>query len=56
MTRHLWPRGLRARLLLAFVLVTVLGAAAAAWSSAGSASTALVASTQQRTTETIGQM
>ncbi|GAA3584303.1 HAMP domain-containing sensor histidine kinase [Amycolatopsis ultiminotia] len=42
------PRGLRARLLVAFVLVTVLGAAVAAWSSAGSASTALVNSTQQR--------
>ncbi|GLY92494.1 sensor histidine kinase [Actinoallomurus iriomotensis] len=53
MTRWLWPRGLRARLVVAFVLVTVLGAAAAAWSSAGSASAALVASTQQRLTETI---
>src|SRR5205823_11964911 len=49
----LWPRGLRARLLLAFVLVTVLGAAAAAWSSAGSASTALVTSTQRRIIETV---
>jgi two-component system, OmpR family, sensor histidine kinase MtrB len=47
------PRGLRTRLLVAFVLVTVIGAAAAAWSSAGSASTALVTSTQQRLTETI---
>lgn len=45
------PRGLRARLLVAFVLVTVLGAAAAAWSGAGSASTALVASAEQRLTE-----
>ncbi|WP_439381302.1 ATP-binding protein [Amycolatopsis lexingtonensis] len=45
------PRGLRPRLLVAFVLVTVLGAAAAAWSSAGSASTALVTSTQRRITE-----
>jgi two-component system sensor histidine kinase MtrB len=53
MTRRLWPRGLRARLVVAFVLVTVLGAAAAAWSSAGSASAALVTSTQQRLTETI---
>jgi two-component system sensor histidine kinase MtrB len=53
MTRRLWPRGLRARLVVAFVLVTVLGAAAAAWSSAGSASSALVTSTQQRLTETI---
>ncbi|MDQ7808535.1 HAMP domain-containing sensor histidine kinase [Amycolatopsis sp. A133] len=51
--RRLRPRGLRARLLVAFVLVTVLGAAAAAWSSAGSASTALVTSTQQRITEGI---
>ncbi|WP_075765261.1 sensor histidine kinase [Actinoalloteichus fjordicus] len=51
--RTLWPRGLRARLLVAFVLVTVLGAAAAAWSSAGSASTALVTSTQARLAETI---
>lgn len=50
-TPRLRPRGLRARLLVAFVLVTVLGAAAAAWSSAGSASTALVTSTQQRITE-----
>jgi two-component system, OmpR family, sensor histidine kinase MtrB len=49
----IWPRGLRARLLVAFALVTVLGAAAAAWSSAGSASTALVTSTQQRITETV---
>ncbi|HEX6354447.1 HAMP domain-containing sensor histidine kinase [Actinophytocola sp.] len=53
MNRRLWPRGLRARLLVAFVLVTVLGAAAAAWSSAGSASTALVTSTEQRLTESI---
>ncbi|MFL6125398.1 ATP-binding protein [Actinophytocola sp.] len=47
-----WPRGLRARLVVAFVVVTVLGAAAAAWSSAGSASTALVTSTQRRLVET----
>ncbi|MGH3249416.1 MAG: ATP-binding protein [Trebonia sp.] len=53
MTRWLWPRGLRARLLVAFVLVTVLGAASAAWSSARSASTALVTITQQRLTEAI---
>src|SRR5262245_605866 len=57
MTRWFWPRGLRVRLLVAFALVTVLGAAAAAWSGAGSASTALVASTQQRITETlVGQI
>ncbi|CAM3582681.1 HAMP domain-containing sensor histidine kinase [Kibdelosporangium persicum] len=53
MTRRFRPGGLRARLLVAFVLVTVLGAAAAAWSSAGSASSALVTSTQQRITGTI---
>ncbi|GAB3441940.1 HAMP domain-containing sensor histidine kinase [Streptomonospora sediminis] len=50
MIRRLWPTGLRTRLVVAFVLVTVLGAAAAAWASAGSASTALVASTQQQLT------
>ncbi len=49
----LWPRGLRTRLLVAFVLVTVVGAAAAAWSSAGSASTALVTTTQRRITDTV---
>ncbi|WP_330276031.1 HAMP domain-containing histidine kinase [Lentzea sp. NBC_00516] len=48
-----WPRGLRSRLLVAFVLVTVFGAGAAAWSSAGSASAALVTSAEQRLTETI---
>ena len=53
MTWRPWPRGLRARLLVAFVLVAVLGAATAAWSSAGSAGDALVAVTQQRVTETI---
>ncbi|MER6989075.1 HAMP domain-containing sensor histidine kinase [Saccharopolyspora hirsuta] len=53
MTWRPGPRGLRGRLLAAFVLVTVLGAAAAAWSSAGSASAALVASAQQRHTETV---
>ncbi|GAA1778939.1 HAMP domain-containing sensor histidine kinase [Streptomonospora arabica] len=52
MTGRSWLRGLRARLLVAFVLVTVLGAGAAAWSSAGSASRALVATTEQRITET----
>jgi len=45
--------GLRARLVVAFVLVTVLGAAAAAWSSAGSASAALVTATQARLCESI---
>ncbi|MFF0145544.1 two-component system sensor histidine kinase MtrB [Amycolatopsis sulphurea] len=45
-----WLRGLRPRLLVAFVLVTVVGAAAAAWSSAGTASAALVSSAQERLT------
>lgn len=53
MTWRWWPRGLRARLLVAFALVTVLGAVAAAWSSAGTASNALVTSTQQRLIETV---
>jgi two-component system, OmpR family, sensor histidine kinase MtrB len=48
-----WPRGLRPRLLVAFVAVTVLGASAAAWASAESASNALVTTTQQRLTETL---
>ncbi|WP_394619348.1 sensor histidine kinase [Lentzea sp. JNUCC 0626] len=47
------PRGLRSRLLVAFVLVTVFGAGAAAWSSAGSASAALVTSAEQRLTESV---
>lgn len=47
------PRGLRPRLLVAFVLATVLGAAAAAWSSTESASERLVESTQQRITESV---
>jgi two-component system sensor histidine kinase MtrB len=51
--RRLWPRGLRARLVVAFVLVTVVAAAATAWSSAGSASTALATSTQQRLTDDV---
>ncbi|WP_147917651.1 sensor histidine kinase [Ruania zhangjianzhongii] len=46
-----WPRGLRSRLVLAFVAVTMAGAGAAAWSSANSAAGALVTSTQQRLTE-----
>jgi two-component system sensor histidine kinase MtrB len=48
-----WPRGLRSRLLLAFVLTTVLGAAAAAAASAGSASASLADAAQQRLTETV---
>ncbi|MEG8183210.1 HAMP domain-containing histidine kinase [Nocardia terpenica] len=53
MIRRLWPGGLRSRLLIAFVLVTVVGAAAAAWAGAARASGALVAATQQRFTETV---
>ncbi|MFI6044266.1 ATP-binding protein [Nocardia sp. NPDC051321] len=53
MIRRLWPGGLRSRLLIAFVLVTVVGAAAAAWASAAQASAALVAGTQQRFIETV---
>lgn len=49
----LWPRGLRARLVIAFAVVTVLGAGAAAWASARSASNALVTTTQRHLTETI---
>ena len=51
--RRRWPRGLRARLLVAFVLVTVLGAAAAAWSSARSASTALAAGAERQFVDTV---
>ncbi|WP_241483250.1 ATP-binding protein [Nocardiopsis halophila] len=47
---RLRPRGLRPRLVVAFVLVTVLGAAAAAWAGAGSAATALVDGAQERIT------
>ncbi|WP_409492144.1 ATP-binding protein [Amycolatopsis sp. cmx-11-12] len=50
---RLLPRGLRARLLVAFVLVAVIAAAAAAWSSARSASAALVATTEQRLAGTL---
>jgi two-component system sensor histidine kinase MtrB len=51
MTWTFRPSGLRARLVVAFVLVTLAGTTAAAWSSARSASTALVTSNQQRLTE-----
>ncbi|WP_017591465.1 sensor histidine kinase [Nocardiopsis potens] len=44
------PRGLRSRLLAAFVLVTVVAAGAAAWSGAGAAGAALVSSHRERTT------
>ncbi|WP_020662500.1 sensor histidine kinase [Amycolatopsis benzoatilytica] len=48
-----WPRGLRSRLLLAFALTTVLGAAAASAASAASASASLVDAAQQRLTRTV---
>ncbi|MCK2220416.1 HAMP domain-containing histidine kinase [Actinomadura sp. ATCC 31491] len=53
MTWRPWPRGLRARLLAAVVLVTVLGAAAAAWASARSARSALVDAARQRLTQAV---
>lgn len=46
-------RGLRARLLITFVLVAVLGAVAAAWSSAASASASLVTASQQQIAKTL---
>ena len=46
-----WPRGLRARLVLAFVVVAVAGAAAAAWAGAASAGASLVAEAERRHTE-----
>lgn len=42
-----WSLGLRSRLLVAFALVTMVGAGAAAWSSAQTARTALVSSSQR---------
>lgn len=48
-----WMRGLRARLVAAFALVTMVGAVAAAWSSAGSAGSALVESHQRQLTRTV---
>lgn len=53
MTRRWWPRGLRTRLLAGFALVTVLGSVSVAWSITESASEALVASNQQRLSETV---
>ncbi|MGW4056947.1 sensor histidine kinase [Amycolatopsis sp. NPDC004747] len=47
------PRGLRPRLLAAFVLVTALGAGAAAWTGANSAAASLVTSAQQRITDSV---
>ncbi|WP_199044301.1 sensor histidine kinase [Glycomyces salinus] len=52
MIRRWWPRGLRARLIVAFALVTALGAAAAAWAGAGAASGAIVSETERYATET----
>lgn len=46
-------RGLRTRLLVTFVLVAVLGATAAAWSSAASASGSLVTASQQQLSATL---
>ncbi|MBE1878232.1 sensor histidine kinase [Myceligenerans pegani] len=47
-------RGLRARLLVAFVLVTVLGAAAAAWTGAVLARNALLEESRRQAATTIG--
>jgi two-component system sensor histidine kinase MtrB len=49
MSPRLWSFGLRTRLLVAFALVTMVGAGAAAWSSAATARTALVSSNQHAT-------
>ncbi|MFE0020290.1 ATP-binding protein [Amycolatopsis sp. NPDC059021] len=46
--RPRWLTGLRVRLVCAFVLVTVLGAVAAAWASYASTSTSLVSEAEQR--------
>jgi two-component system sensor histidine kinase MtrB len=53
MTWRLRPRGLRTRLLVAFVLVTLIGVAATVWSSARSAGIALVTTAQQQLTTTV---
>ncbi|MET1073401.1 MAG: HAMP domain-containing protein, partial [Umezawaea sp.] len=50
MNRRFRPRGLRSRLVVAFVLVTVLGATAAAWAGAASAGASLVDEAQLRLT------
>lgn len=47
------PRGLRVRLVLAFVLVAVLGATAAAWAAAASAGAAIVVEAERRTIENL---
>ena len=48
-----WLRGLRARLVAAFALVTIIGAVAAAWASAAVASNALVDSYERQLTQTV---
>ncbi|MFG1927317.1 ATP-binding protein [Cryptosporangium sp. NPDC048952] len=53
MSRRWRTRGLRPRLVTAFVVVTVIGVAATAWSSARSAGAALVDTTQQQLTGTL---
>lgn len=52
-TARLWLRGLRTRLIVAFVLVTLLGAGAAVWASASSAGSALLTLSEQRIIETV---
>lgn len=44
----MWLRGLRPRLVVAFVIVTVAGAGLASWASVAAGSAALVASSEQR--------
>ncbi|RZQ65792.1 sensor histidine kinase [Amycolatopsis suaedae] len=53
MTRPRWLTGLRVRLVLTFALVTVAGAAAAAWAGYGATRGSLVTEAQQRITEDI---
>lgn len=53
MTGALWLRGLRTRLIVAFVLVTLVGAGAAGWASATAAGNALLALSEQRTIDTV---
>ena len=53
MRRGPWPRGLRARMLVACVAVTVLGTTAAAWTSTRAAGAALVHADRHRITRAI---
>ncbi|MDQ1749083.1 MAG: two-component system, OmpR family, sensor histidine kinase MtrB [Pseudonocardiales bacterium] len=48
-----WLRGLRVRLVLTFLLVTMLGASASAWASYGSTRSSLVSTAQRRATDEI---